>query len=662
MLKILWTRIRFLWAFITQPGGIRVYAITVLVILLAGFLIGIICDSQISSTVRKQADYIHLDQLSWMGKVGFAPDDQSGLNDDDPSVMSITSFPIDLNSFFKIPPGPGINHFTMSTRFDVKEEFLIDPLAISFIELGENWAIYLNGHLIRNEIFLQDDSSIDIYRSVQRPIIFVPKDVVHKGQNTLVFHIVGNRPATNLFTGLVPGFTMSSGFVLGSADCISRTRTIHTAISFFQIGMYSFWGIFMFFFFRKRKEVYALLFGAFLLIFSGYSFFSSIPVFDSIHDTSVMIRLMDADIILCVPIVGMCFWNFLWPQKRVTPVFFLMNAICSTGAILVLLLPFQWVSTIFHYLSFILVGFIIYLYTVVIRAVREQVENAKTVFGAAVLVLAVAAWSLVDMVWVRTGFDLISWTPLCLSVVFAIIFINRFWEMGIELVDKNLQLQRNAAQLEDMVARRTEELTDAKHELEEQLHEIQHLQTTLAEQAMRDPLTGLYNRRYMEESLKKEFARAERKDYPISVVMIDIDHFKKLNDSFTHAAGDQVLQVLGTILGSHVRVDDYAIRYGGEEFLIIFPQTPYVRAVIRANQLRELIEKIEVKYNGSLLKITVSAGVAGFPDHGATPETVLSNADIALYKAKVNGRNRVEVFLDGDGLTGLKPVSDNIEI
>jgi diguanylate cyclase (GGDEF)-like protein len=662
MLNILRIRFRFLWAFITQPNGLRAYSLSILAILLVGFLVGLAIDSQSNPNLIGLKKDIRLDQLTWYGKVGFEPGDEVGLDSDDPAVIQIQSFPVDLNNLFDIAPGPGITRFALGTRFILSEELLSDPLAIYINELGENWAVYVNGHLIQDEIYLQDDNTIAIYRSVQRPIIFLPESAVKEGENTLVFQMIGNRPATKYYSGTVPGFTMASGFVLGSAIRISRTRAIASASSYFQIGMYAFWGLFMFIFFRKRKEIYALQFGVFLLIFAGYSYFSSIPVFDTIRDTSFIIRMMDIDIILCVPIIGMSFWNFLWPQKPLPIPFLLMNVIGFIGAVFVFFLPYRLVGTLFFCFSFLLAAFVLHIFAVVFRGLSEKVSDARSVFGAAVIVLVIAAWSLVDMVWVRTGFDLISWTPFCLSIVFASIFTNRYWEMGIELVDKNQQLLRNAAQLEDIVARRTEELTDAKHELEEQLNEIQHLQMTLAEQAMRDPLTGLYNRRYMEESLKKEFARAERKDYPISLVMLDIDHFKKLNDTYSHAAGDQVLQVLGNILGSHVRVDDYAIRYGGEEFLIIFPQTPYARAVIRANQLRELIEKIEVKYNGAVMKITVSAGVAGFPDHGATPEMVLSSADIALYKAKTNGRNRVEVYLDGDGLTGNEPVTNYIEI
>lgn len=650
MLTKMGARLRFLWAYITQPNGLRAYVLSILLLLLVGFLIGGVNDFLHRDRYHIDTATVLLDELPWYAKLGFSTADADGFSPTDPGVIRATPFPIDLNKLFQIPPGNATNQFALMTTFTVPEELLSVPLAIMVPELGENWAVMLNGRLIRNELHLNGDGSIAIYRSVQRTIIYLPESVLQSGENVLVFWMIGNAPATRFYTGMVPGFTMNHGFILGTASNLNRLRVRSTAISYFQIGVYFFFGVFMFLFYRRRKEMFTLLYGIFLWIFAGYAFFSSVLVFEVIHNTALIIRLMDCDIILCIPIIGMSFWHFLRPGQPLKFDLIFINALCVIAALLVCFLPYRLVGTIFRVMSFLLIGVLLHLFAIVVNSARKGVEHSRDFFLAAVIIAIIAVWSIADMIWFRTGIDLISWAPLLLSIVFVVVFINTYWEMGMELVDKNIQLQRNAAQLEDMVARRTEELTDAKAELEQQLHEIQHLQLTLSEQAMRDPLTGLYNRRYMEESLKKEFARALRKDYPVSLVMMDIDHFKKLNDTYTHAAGDQVLQVLGNVLSSHVRVDDYAIRYGGEEFLIIFPQTPYAHACIRANQLRELIERIEVKYNNVVLKITISAGVACFPDHGNTPEAVVSCADIAMYKAKQLGRNRVEVYLNGEGM------------
>jgi diguanylate cyclase (GGDEF)-like protein/PAS domain S-box-containing protein len=170
------------------------------------------------------------------------------------------------------------------------------------------------------------------------------------------------------------------------------------------------------------------------------------------------------------------------------------------------------------------------------------------------------------------------------------------------------------------------------------------LRETLHNQAICDTLTGLFNRRYMEESLKREMYRATRKQAPLGIIMLDIDHFKKFNDTFGHAAGDALLHELGTFLKAHVRGADIACRYGGEEFTLILPETSQEDTRLKAEQLREEIKHLNAQHNGqSLNEVTLSLGVAVFPDHGSTTEAVLRAADLALYRAKQEGRNRVVV-------------------
>jgi diguanylate cyclase (GGDEF)-like protein len=252
--------------------------------------------------------------------------------------------------------------------------------------------------------------------------------------------------------------------------------------------------------------------------------------------------------------------------------------------------------------------------------------------------------------------------PFLLALLLSIFLIRKIQKLTNVLNQKTELIQKNSIQIEKMVEDRTEELTGAKSELEQQLAEIYALQSSLQEQAMRDPLTDLYNRRYMDDMLKKEFARALRKDYPITLILFDIDFFKKLNDTYGHIAGDKVLETLGGIFATHIRIEDYAIRYGGEEFLIVLPQVPYGRSLLRGNQIRQVIQQIEVEYNGKKMKVTVSGGVAGYPDHGTTPHEVISNADLALYKAKQMGRNRIEVYKEGEMKPPFTMNSDTFEV
>jgi diguanylate cyclase (GGDEF)-like protein len=163
-------------------------------------------------------------------------------------------------------------------------------------------------------------------------------------------------------------------------------------------------------------------------------------------------------------------------------------------------------------------------------------------------------------------------------------------------------------------------------------------------QAVRDPLTGLFNRRHMEESLERELLRAARNAKPVTVMMIDIDHFKKFNDSFGHEAGDLLLRELGSTFSSITRGGDIACRYGDEEFLLILAEASLEAGYERAVKLKEQVANLQVRYRGETLRrITVSIGVAAFPQHGTSASQIIRLADQALYQAKAEGRDRVVV-------------------
>jgi diguanylate cyclase (GGDEF)-like protein/PAS domain S-box-containing protein len=170
------------------------------------------------------------------------------------------------------------------------------------------------------------------------------------------------------------------------------------------------------------------------------------------------------------------------------------------------------------------------------------------------------------------------------------------------------------------------------------------LRETLRAQSIRDPLTALFNRRYMEESLEREMHRAVRKQRPLGVIMLDLDHFKQFNDTFGHEAGNALLRAVGDLLQTHTRKDDIACRYGGEEFMVILPEATLDVARQRAETLREAVSHLSVQHGGKLLgTITVSLGVAAFPEHGEAAEDIVQAADTALYRAKDEGRNCVVV-------------------
>ncbi|MFZ4808891.1 MAG: GGDEF domain-containing protein [Hyphomicrobiaceae bacterium] len=170
------------------------------------------------------------------------------------------------------------------------------------------------------------------------------------------------------------------------------------------------------------------------------------------------------------------------------------------------------------------------------------------------------------------------------------------------------------------------------------------LREQLRDQSIRDSLTGLFNRRYMLETLRREIGRATRKDEQIGLLSIDVDFFKRFNDNHGHDAGDTVLRVVAERMTALFRDDDIVCRHGGEEFVILLPGATTPTVLERAEVLRAAIEKTVVRYGEDRLPpITVSVGVAVFPADGRSPHELLKVADDALYHAKAAGRNRVEI-------------------
>ena len=167
------------------------------------------------------------------------------------------------------------------------------------------------------------------------------------------------------------------------------------------------------------------------------------------------------------------------------------------------------------------------------------------------------------------------------------------------------------------------------------------LRERLKNQSIRDPLTGLFNRRYMEESLQREVRRAQRNNESIGIIMLDVDHFKRFNDTFGHEGGDILLRELAEFLQQCVRASDIACRYGGEEFTLILPEAPLSVTQQRAEKIRQGAKELKVEHNQQFLgQISLSLGVAIFPEHGTTGSSIIQAADAALYRAKNEGRDR----------------------
>ena len=222
-----------------------------------------------------------------------------------------------------------------------------------------------------------------------------------------------------------------------------------------------------------------------------------------------------------------------------------------------------------------------------------------------------------------------------------------YWvsELIAPVLDDGGHVTHFVAMQEDITERKhaEAELRKANTRLQVKLEENQNLQAQLREEAIHDGLTRLFNRRYMEESLAREISRAQREPQLISVVMMDVDRFKSINDKYGHQAGDLVLQNLGKLLMDNTRTSDIACRYGGDEMLVVMPGATPEAAIARAEEWRMTFSTMEFALEDGVIRTTLSLGVACFPDQAGNPSDLLNASDKALYWAKIN-RNQVQMY------------------
>ncbi len=242
--------------------------------------------------------------------------------------------------------------------------------------------------------------------------------------------------------------------------------------------------------------------------------------------------------------------------------------------------------------------------------------------------------------------------PWWQTVWFRVLLVLGFVGLVLAFIRFRLESVRRLNQeLERRVIQRTEELQNtqhnlyqAKNSLEMQLKEVNSLQVKLKEQAIRDVLTGLYNRRYLNDILEKEISRARRQGSSLVFMLLDLDRFKHVNDTYGHAGGDQALIALGELLHNHTRTSDYAFRYGGEEFMVLLTDITLEDALNRAEDLRVAVQALRITHERRPIPLTTSIGLATYPLHGKTADEMLLVVDDALYRAKHLGRDCVVTY------------------
>ena len=267
---------------------------------------------------------------------------------------------------------------------------------------------------------------------------------------------------------------------------------------------------------------------------------------------------------------------------------------------------------------------------------RRGVVYATTACSASVLGLILAENAgLLPLPDHRVGLpQWVTYTALCGFTGSLIYSLNRVTKDALSRAETELGQRKVTEQALNVV----------NQKLSQRVQEVEYLQQELRELALRDSLTGLYNRRYLDDALDRELVRAKRDLSSLSFLMIDVDHFKKVNDTHGHHIGDQVLMQLADLLTRHARGSDIVCRFGGEEFLLLLPGTDADFARSRAEEIRQKAEVLIGQLEGKVVQVTLSIGIAVYPDHGQDRGDVITKADNALYQSKHEGRNRVTVW------------------
>ena len=211
-----------------------------------------------------------------------------------------------------------------------------------------------------------------------------------------------------------------------------------------------------------------------------------------------------------------------------------------------------------------------------------------------------------------------------------------------EQIKANKELQELQTVLEERVQQRTSELDFSNQQLTLQFEHVNDLQAKLQQEAIHDSLTGVFNRRHLDEFLPTELARSKRANSSLTILMLDIDHFKNINDTHGHQVGDAVLQSVANTLKTNVRAGDIVCCYGGEEFILVFPSMQAADGRTRAENLRMMIGSQTISAKDQFIGVTISIGGSVYPSDGKSYDELISMADLALYRAKETGRDRVE--------------------
>lgn len=455
---------------------VRVLGLLALLIVLGGLMQTWVSWQLIASQPASPAPRIDLTALTWYSKRGFAPADRLGLNAFMPGVVAHTEFPINLNEAHAVPAGPGVQHFTLSTRFTLPPETWSapDPLVLRLAEVGESWTLYLNGEQIRQEMYLSPSGDLTIRRSVRGLVIPLDRGVLKAGDNVLTLHLAGYAPQQTLVSFWAPGLPLTGGYWVQTFAQAQAELLAEHLPSVALGAVYVFFGVyFLAFYLRRRDEIYYLFFAAFLGGAGVSVFANSAFMFQLVLDTSFIAKLIYAVTnmstgLLVAFLHAYFFPNRPWPR-------FVQGLLAFSLALSVLAwwLPLPMADlTLRVYLLVALLAVPYLLYQVMAAWQARHVDAPTLLLGLGALVLS-AVWDIVNLqIWHNT-YNLSQYGLFAFNIALIAMLSNRYWvvsaraeQLNAELAVSNAELRAHRAHLEEEVAARTAELQLAKDRAE----------------------------------------------------------------------------------------------------------------------------------------------------------------------------------------------------
>ena len=467
---------------------------------------------------------VNLTQLPWQARAGFDQRLTNGLAGSPDGLVSLAApaFPISLNKIFGTAPGSGLHEYMLGTTFQLGPADVSVPLALGLPELGENWAVYLNGQLIRREIYLDAAGKhMLMRRSLQSVVISLPGPLLKAGANQLVFHMIGSAFQVPLFPGWAPGFPLSEGYVVALETDLDGQKIRRNAFSMFQVGAYVFFGLFILLFYANHyQEVSNLFLAWFMLCFgAGWQIFNSAFIFNIYPDTSLITRFSYTATISSGAMAP-TIWYFFFPQKRTPWVIWLILAHLSAYIFCTLVVPFEWLEFFLRSYLVTLLPFMLVAVWILIKAWKERAADVGKVSMLVLTGISLAAWSVLDVEVMHAGTNLAPLIPLFFSAVFSIITINRYWRLagereriGQELSLRNQELERTHEVLENQVQLRTQELSEEvkRREQLQQIAENRAIEAETLRQAGAAVIETL-NQQEMVERILEQLARVVQYD------------------------------------------------------------------------------------------------------------------------------------------------------